>query len=162
MSEKEVILRRSPVRKSAAQKMNGCDDQQWQDQGIARNIQVVFNDHRLKLHVDMNIGIGGDKWPAAELFCNLISSPRWATFFQGVFRGQRVVELGSGNGMVGILIARLFQPSQVTVTDLNEYVPLIRHNIEVNGTEHNCQAHSFDWFHPPNSEKFDIICGFEW
>jgi hypothetical protein len=71
---------------------------QWGDHGIAKNIEVVFNDVHLQLHVDMNIGIGGDKWPAADLFCNLVASDRWRSFFGELFDRKSIVELGSGNG----------------------------------------------------------------
>jgi methylase of polypeptide subunit release factors len=68
--------------------------------------------------------------------------------------------------MVGILISKLFPSSHVVITDLEEYVPLIQHNIEVNGVNDRssdcCTTSSFDWFKPPDIGKFDVICAFEW
>ncbi len=64
-----------------------------------KEVILQYNAAQIKLYVDMSVGIGGDKWPAAEEFCHLISNPKWTSFFASLFNNKRVIELGSGNGM---------------------------------------------------------------
>jgi hypothetical protein len=72
----------------------------------------------VKLKLDIGVGIGGDKWPAAELFCDIIAQERYSDVFHKLFDGKRIIELGSGTGLCGIAIDKLFEPSKVLVTDL--------------------------------------------
>jgi hypothetical protein len=122
---------------------------------------------QINLSVDMQLGIGGDTWPAAELFCHLILSTQWYRFFQSLLRNKKVLELGSGHGLVGILIDRVFDVESVVITDLANYVELIGKNIDTNGCK-RCSANAIDWlqFDPrtinfDNEEKFDIILALE-
>lgn len=48
--------------------------------------------------------------------------------------GKKVLELGSGTGVLGISIA-LLCPKELYLTDLNEYLGLLNKNILLN--EHN-------------------------
>ena len=64
----------------------------------AKDFQVKFRGLELTLTADFSVGIGGDKWPAAESFCNFVVDPVWRDFFNELFHHKRVVELGSGNG----------------------------------------------------------------
>lgn len=59
---------------------------------------VAYGEIRMDLLVDMAVGIGGDKWPAADLFCQLCTNSQWKPFFSDLFQGQRCLELGSGTG----------------------------------------------------------------
>ena len=72
-------------------------------------------------------------------------------------RGLRVLELGSGCGLVGIA-AGLLGAKQVVMTDLEYALPLMRDNVALNEsawidrkdprtTRLNCKI--CDWFHPP-------------
>ena len=59
---------------------------------------VKFGDVDIKLKVNMSVGIGGDRWPAANLFSNLISQSKWKVFFTDLFKDKSIIELGSGTG----------------------------------------------------------------
>jgi tRNA1(Val) A37 N6-methylase TrmN6 len=111
----------------------------------------------------MGVGIGGDKWPAADQFCSLITDYRWAAFFEDLFSNKKVIELGSGTGQVGMLVDMLYNPVEVLITDLASHIPLIVHNMSLNPTVKRCKAAEFDWFRPPKDiGSFDVILIFEW
>lgn len=122
----------------------------------------------ITLSVDMQLGIGGDTWPAAELFCHLLLSPSWHSFFQKLFRHKTVIELGSGHGLAGILVDKVFDVQSVVITDLQNYVDLIDKNIQRNSCKHS-RADAMDWTvynsttaDYSQEEKFDIILALEW
>ncbi|GFR43932.1 hypothetical protein Agub_g5070 [Astrephomene gubernaculifera] len=72
------------------------------------------------------IGVGACVWEG-ELFlaAYLASLPLYR------YIGARVVELGSGPGLVGILMAKM--GAKVHITDIPRVLPLIEANIEANG-----------------------------
>ncbi|KAI9015447.1 putative methyltransferase-domain-containing protein [Hyaloraphidium curvatum] len=90
----------------------------------------------IELDEDTAGGCGGKAWEAAIFMCDYLqhkcsSSP-------GEMAGYRtVLELGSGTGFVGIVAASLggtgaaWEP-QVTITDLDIFVPLVEHNVRLN------------------------------
>ena len=122
--------------------------------------RVNFN-----LYVDMRVGIGGDKWPAAELFCNFVSNPKTIEMlFQRQFNGKKVLELGSGNGMVAIVMEKLFNLGELFVSDIEEHVGLIKTNINENHLT-LAKAVAIDWRENEKSninEPFDVIIALEW
>ena len=102
----------------------------------------------IKLFLDMKVGIGGDKWPAAELFCSFVTSASWKTFFASLVHGRDCCELGSGNGIAGILISKCFAPRSMVITDMQSHVAHIENNIERNsGYTNGVQpvAEELDW-----------------
>ena len=127
-----------------------------------------LNVYGLNLFMDMGVGIGGDKWPAAEQFCELIMESSYHSFFRDLFEGKRVIELGSGNGMVGLLINRLFNPSHIVISDTSSHVDHIQFNIDMNksiitGKSTKCYAVEFDWLNIPGDIGiFDVVLAFEW
>ena len=117
----------------------------------------------MTLFVDMGVGIGGDKWPAADQFCSVITDYRWESFFEEIFSNKRIIELGSGTGQVGMLVDMLYSPVEVVITDLSSHVPHIEHNISLNPMAKRCRAIELDWFQPRTDiGAFDVILVFEW
>lgn len=117
---------------------------------------------QVDLFVDMGVGIGGDTWPAAELFCDFISSNQFYDHFQTMFCNKSILELGSGNGLVSIMIEKCFTPSHIVVTDMESHVALIDHNLHLNQTC-CCTAESLDWFNiPTDCKTYDILLALEW
>lgn len=119
----------------------------------------------LNLYVDMGVGIGGDRWPAAETFCDFILDPHYHDFFASLFHHKRVVELGAGNGMAGLLVGKIFpNAAEVIVTDAADHLGLMERNIAMNATTvTNVKAHVLDWLQPQaaNLKKFDIVLALE-
>jgi hypothetical protein len=146
---------------------------------VAHTEKIVYGEGVVNLFVDMGVGIGGDKWPAADVFCKIISDEKWKPFFSKLFLNRTCLELGSGTGnsffvlcdthidvhvfpgLVGILIDQMFKPKQVVITDLEDHMGLITKNVSLN----NCTSVSlqeYDWCRIPSIGTFDIILVFEW
>ena len=119
----------------------------------------------LHLYVDMGVGIGGDRWPAAESFCDFMLDSQYHEFFATLFHNKRVVELGAGNGMAGLLVGKTFpNVAEVVVTDAQDHLDLMNKNIAMNSTTiSNVHAHVLDWLQPHTAElgKFDIVLALE-
>ena len=131
-----------------------------------KTIDAIYGSVSVKLYTDMAVGIGGDKWPAAELFCRLATSERWKSFFSSLTDGKRCIELGSGTGLIGILMCKAFCPSAMHITDLQSHFPHIQLNIDSNmfGSDRIVPtANELDWCSTVvPTEKFDIVLAFEW
>jgi hypothetical protein len=120
------------------------------------------NVHGVNLFLDMGVGIGGDKWPAADLFCHFILEDYWTSFFKRLFKDKRIIELGSGNAMAGLLIDRLYDPKEIVISDMESHMDHIKHNIGLNEDLLRCKGITFDWCKPPTDiGKFDIVLAFE-
>lgn len=86
---------------------------------------------RQRLHIISGGTTGLHTWQAA---CALAE---WAISETGgltVLHGRRVLELGSGTGLTGLVVAKVCQPRTLVLTDGNEQVlELLRYNVEANG-----------------------------
>ena len=97
-------------------------------------------------------------WPAAERLCEYLLACGDA----GALRGLRIVELGSGVGVPGMLAARLGAPS-VTLTD---YHPLVLRalscSIAQNELDHRCRVQYLSWDDnddAPNAPRWPLVLG---
>jgi predicted nicotinamide N-methyase len=121
--------------------------------------------YELNLYADMGVGIGGDRWPAAETFCDCILDSNYCAFFTSLFNNKRVVELGAGNGMAGLLVGKTFpNVAEVVVTDAQDHLGLMERNIAMNSTTvRNVTCQVLDWLQPQAAElgKFDIVLALE-
>jgi len=69
----------------------------------------------------------------------------------------RILDLGCGCGVVGIVAALLAPQAHVVLSDINERaVELTRQNLETNGVR-NAEARLGDGFLPVSGETFDVI-----
>lgn len=133
------------------------------DEASLKLKSFTYGSESIELYVDMGVGIGGDKWPAADLFCQIITDSLWRPYFEKLFNGKSIVELGAGTGLNSILIDKLFAPSSLSVTDHSSHVPLVQCNIKKNCCKTRTSVASLDWCNLPQSPlKFDIILAFEW
>ncbi|KAL4172565.1 hypothetical protein KRP22_007729 [Phytophthora ramorum] len=71
-----------------------------------------------------NLGIGGKLWDSCLVLTRYLAAQ------QELLVGKQVVELGSGLGLVGIFCAML--GARVTLTDMQEVIPLLEYNIRLN------------------------------
>lgn len=117
----------------------------------------------ISLNVDMAVGIGGDTWPAAEVFCKYILDNTQRSFFERLFSGRDILELGSGHGLCGIALEKSFSPRSICITDLPEYLPMIDANIELNQCTIS-QSFPLDWknFEVCDPREFDVVLAMEW
>ena len=127
----------------------------------AAGLELLFD-------VDLaGVGIGGDLWPAATMFSNLLSAPCYRQFFAAMFSTSSAgVELGSGTGMCGCLIDKLYQPKQIFITDQESHMELIRQNMMLNSSGKTVEARALDWTAKDYSSIFtagsaDVILAME-
>jgi len=73
----------------------------------------------------------------------------------GFFEDKRVIELGAGCGLVGLVLGK--QLALVTLTDLPSIVPFLEKNINLNGCSSNVVARSLIWGEIALNEEFDYI-----
>jgi hypothetical protein len=118
----------------------------------------------------MGVGIGGVEWPAACMFCQIIANNE---FYKRLFAGKRILELGAGTGLGGIAVEKVcgseYSPTEVVITDLEQYLDHLRLNTAMNSTR-LCSVRPLDWlnidaFIHARSEDaahtFDIILALE-
>ncbi|KAL3662059.1 hypothetical protein V7S43_012864 [Phytophthora oleae] len=74
-----------------------------------------------------NLGIGGKLWDSCLVLTRYLAERR------ELLEGKQVVELGSGLGLVGIFCSLL--GARVTLTDMEEVIPLLDYNIRLNFPE---------------------------
>uniref|UniRef100_K3WDD1 Uncharacterized protein n=1 Tax=Globisporangium ultimum (strain ATCC 200006 / CBS 805.95 / DAOM BR144) TaxID=431595 RepID=K3WDD1_GLOUD len=72
-----------------------------------------------------NLGIGGKLWDSCLVLTRYLSQHK------ALIAKKSVVELGSGLGLVGIFCAML-GAARVTLTDIDDVVPLLQYNIDLN------------------------------
>ncbi len=128
-----------------------------------RESRLQYNEYILDVCLDMQVGLGGDKWPAADLFCFLITSPLWIPKFNSIFDNKTVIDLGSGTGITGILLDKVYNPKEIIITDLDSHIEHIKYNILLNQEGRKVtSAVALDWFQPNLlDKKMDIILAFE-
>lgn len=72
-------------------------------------------------------------------------------------RAQRILDLGCGYGVIGIVAAKLAPAAQVVMTDPNERaVELARQNMQVNNVR-NAEVRPGESYAPVAGERFDVI-----
>lgn len=102
-------------------------------------------------------GCGGKIWIAGELLCDYIAET--STKEKLLYKlcpernFTRVLELGSGTGLVGLFIGALdtendVKSRDVYITDVDQLIPLMEANIKVNNLDKNVFAQSLWWGEP--------------
>ena len=93
-----------------------------------KHIDCAFIDYGggLVVEQDKALGKGGLCWDAAFILAEHVSSTE-----QELLQSKRVLELGAGTGLCGLLVATLVQ-CHVDITDLPALLPLMRRNQQLN------------------------------
>ncbi|KAI0052555.1 S-adenosyl-L-methionine-dependent methyltransferase [Auriscalpium vulgare] len=111
-------------------------------------------DIALRLAVDAAPGCGGIAWPAGEVLARYLARHRGPPSLAGA----RVLELGSGTGLVGLIAARL--GAHVWITDQPPLLPIMANNIRINDLAPQVTAAELNWGEPlPCSipQTFDFV-----
>jgi predicted nicotinamide N-methyase len=110
-----------------------------------------------KLHVNTQMlcnDTGGDAWKGSWALATLLNLRR------SQLTGKRVLELGSGTGVLGISCA-LSGASAVVVTDLPYVLPLIQKNVNGAFVQQTVGVFEWDWSSPrpafDSDLPFDIV-----
>lgn len=91
--------------------------------------------YAIYLTLDMTSGCGGKIWPAAEVLGAYIASMMQrthTTLDTHPWRGKKIVELGSGTGLVGFLVSKIGCGATTWITDQVPMLPLMQENLELN------------------------------
>jgi len=77
------------------------------------------------------------------MFCHVLAHN--IPFYQQLFNGKRVLELGSGTGLGGIFVEKIgARASDIVITDLEQYTAHLERNVLLNATT-TCSVHALDW-----------------
>lgn len=139
---------------------------------------ITISEHQLQVlpphpasPVDASVGTGYHIWDGALLLMRYLESMRHIIFFD---QNERVLELGSGCGVVG-LTAALLGAKSVVLTDLPELLPFLQSNIDANSKtvelarkktatpfmDCTIRCESCDWTAPVpttiQTQRYDII-----
>ncbi|XP_040281871.1 EEF1A lysine methyltransferase 3 [Bufo bufo] len=109
---------------------------------------------RITQHFGGTLGVAAPVWDAALYLCTYLEEEKLNV------KGKRVIELGAGTGIVGILVSLL--GGHVTVTDLPHVLPQIRKNVSANvPLDHlpNVCALSWGFDHTHFPQDYDFIFG---
>ncbi|XP_074989721.1 LOW QUALITY PROTEIN: EEF1A lysine methyltransferase 3 [Calonectris borealis] len=91
---------------------------------VERRYRLCGRVLRIAQHHGPRLGLAASVWEAALSLCRFLEEQRFD------FRGRRVIELGAGTGIVGILAALL--GGDVTITDQPAALEQIRENVRLN------------------------------
>ncbi|CAO1613531.1 unnamed protein product [Parajaminaea phylloscopi] len=100
----------------------------------------------VSLLLDVTTGCGGKIWPAARWLGAYLTSKkaelaqRWA--------GKTVVELGSGTGLVGFVLAKMKIDAQTWITDQDAMLRLMDQNLKLNPGMDLCHVAELNWGEP--------------
>ncbi|KAK7466350.1 Ribosomal protein lysine methyltransferase [Stygiomarasmius scandens] len=157
-SHKDVLL----VKFELAESSSVADSHQ--NTGRSRKKRVSRSEKRVKT-MDMEVQIAQDKtalrsrkgdtgsvvWKASIDFARQVlqhayfpTHDVWSLFDYVKLKEAHVLELGSGTGLLGVLLSPLVQ--KYTVTDIEDLIPLIQKNLVLNSRGNsNVDATPLDW-----------------
>jgi SAM-dependent methyltransferase len=89
-----------------------------------------------------------------------LTSPKLARFLHkntSIYQGKRVLEVGSGSGVLSMVMARHGAAKVVATDIMNACVENTRENARILGLEEIVDVRNGDLFEPVTGERFDII-----
>lgn len=107
----------------------------------------------LRLEEDRRAGTGGSVWPPTLVVATAV--PR------SLFEGREVLEVGSGLGLLGLLLARgEAPPARLVMTDTERAVPLLERNVARAGpaAAARVSVRPLRWGDDPGG-RFDLVLG---
>lgn len=107
---------------------------------------------------DRNVGKGGIVWDAAYILAESVirraQQEGWPLLRQDG-PSPSVVDLGSGTGVCGLIVARAFPNARVHLTDLPVLLDLLQRNVK---TTENATYGALEWGKPVH-QTYDVILG---
>ncbi|PWN28529.1 hypothetical protein BDZ90DRAFT_213789, partial [Jaminaea rosea] len=97
------------------------------------------------LLLDVSTGCGGKIWPAAQVLGQYLAGKK--EVLAEKWKGKTVVELGSGTGLVGFLLAKMGVGVETWVTDQDAMLALMERNLQLNspGMLDPCHVAELNW-----------------
>ncbi|EQL01170.1 hypothetical protein G6O67_001001 [Ophiocordyceps sinensis] len=103
-------------------------------------------DRPLKYHQDVRAGCGGQMWPAG-----LVLAKHMLRYRRREIQDATILELGAGGGLVGLAVAlgcSTTAKGSLLLTDQDEMLGLMQHNIQLNDVESRATALVLNWGEP--------------
>ncbi|KAG2183440.1 hypothetical protein INT43_006446, partial [Umbelopsis isabellina] len=110
----------------------------FQYNGLSQSIVIIE---------DTSGGCGGKTWEAADVSCNYLIW-KHEQDNHSAFKNKRILELGSGTGLVGLVLGAICNPSgakEIVITDQLPMLALMENNITANGLNGIVSAKILDW-----------------
>ncbi|KAJ3271894.1 hypothetical protein HDV01_006108 [Terramyces sp. JEL0728] len=104
---------------------------------------------KVKFNEILDAPFGNYIWPSAYLLCYFIIANL------ELFRNKKIVELGAGVGIPGMIASKL--GCSVVMTDKSDILPNLRECVVANGL--SAQVKELDWLKSYQSEDYDYIIG---
>jgi len=95
----------------------------------------------ITLSVDALPGCGGVAWPAGQVLSNYLVSKG-----PDFIKGRTILELGSGTGLVGLVVGKL--GGKVQITDQAPLLSIMRRNVISNNLESTVTVSELNWGSP--------------
>ncbi|CAM0143178.1 Protein-lysine N-methyltransferase efm6 [Umbelopsis sp. WA50703] len=99
------------------------------------------------INEDTSGGCGGKTWEAADVTCNYLIWKHQQDS-HAAFKNKRILELGSGTGLVGLVLGAICNPNgakEIVITDQLPMLALMENNIITNGLNDIVSAKILDW-----------------
>ncbi|KAI9900775.1 hypothetical protein N3K66_005037 [Trichothecium roseum] len=113
----------------------------------AGNSNITFDGYLtkpLKYHEDVRNGCGGQTWPAG-----MVLGKQMLRYHKDNLQDARILELGAGGGLVGLALAlECGVQSRLLVTDQQEMLDLMKHNVKLNNLQSRATALILNWGEP--------------
>ena len=104
--------------------------------------KFVNNSITIKIHEDLDAGLGGTLFDGSVLLCKYIETIV-SSSSNLLFENKNVIELGAGCGLPGLFMGHL--NANVCLTDIQNSVDLLQENVDLNELNKNVQVKLLDW-----------------
>jgi len=107
---------------------------------VGRSLQTLdVGERSVRFIVDPELGQQFRAWDCSLVLCKYLQ-----TYMQGYLPGKKVLELGCGLGLPGLVSAEL-GASNVILTDLEIALPIVEENIQLNNYQECARFQTLQW-----------------